>query len=146
MLGSAGLVAGLGTVGGVFFALERLGVTPSLTTGLLALAAFVLFVSAFAVGPGVCVHLALSELIPTRIRAGGMLICVISCMTVSYAIARAFLPWADACGYSAVFFTLGGAMVLFFLVTALFLPETKGKTLEEIEKLFQKGDVHDDSE
>ena len=60
--------------------------------------------------------------------------------------ATAFLPWADACGYSAVFFTLGGAMVLFFLVTALFLPETKGKTLEEIEKLFQKGDVHDDSE
>lgn len=137
MLGSAGLVLGLGAVGAVFWSMDAFGLAPSSATGAITLAAFILFVSSFAVGPGVCVHLALSELIPTRIRATGMLVCVMASMSVSYAIARAFLPWAEACGYQGVFFTLGGAMVLFFLVVAYAMPETKGRTLEEIERHFQ---------
>ena len=133
---TVGLI-GLGAVGAVFWSMDAFGLAPSPATGVITLAAFILFVSSFAVGPGVCVHLALSELIPTRIRATGMLVCVMASMSVSYAIARAFLPWAEACGYQGVFFTLGGAMVLFFLVVAYAVPETKGRTLEEIERHFQ---------
>jgi uncharacterized membrane protein YobD (UPF0266 family) len=40
-------------------------------------------------------------------------------------------------GYSSMFFLFAGFTVVYFLVTAFFLPETKGKTLEEIEAHFE---------
>ena len=137
-VGSGGLLVGTLCVGGVFLAIERFGVAPSLTTGLVTLAAFILYVSAFAVGPGVCVHLALTELMPTRIRAAGMLVATMCNNAVSFTIAQTFLPWSKAWGSSAVFFTLSGFMVLFFCLVTIFLPETKGKSLEEIERMFVK--------
>ena len=39
---------------------------------------------------------------------------------------------------SGVFFTLAAVAVLYFLVAALVLPETKGRSLEEIERFFAK--------
>jgi len=137
-VGSGGLVVGLTLVGSVFLAIEKFGWAPSPLTGVVTLAAFVLYISSFAVGPGVCVHLALSELMPTRIRATGMLICTMSTMGVSYAIAQTFLPWSAAFGHASVFFTLAAFMVVFFVTVTVFLPETKGKSLEEIERMFAK--------
>jgi hypothetical protein len=42
----------------------------------------------------------------------------------------------DASGFAAVFYWLAGFTVVYFVTAAFFLPETKGKTLEEIEKHF----------
>ena len=39
-------------------------------------------------------------------------------------------------GYSTLFFFGAGCTVLYFLAAAFLLPETKGKTLEEIEAHF----------
>ncbi|MEG0882107.1 MAG: MFS transporter, partial [Janthinobacterium sp.] len=54
-----------------------LGPVPSSTHGWLVAIAICVFVSSFAVGPGVCVWLALSELMPTRIRSNGMSIALL---------------------------------------------------------------------
>ena len=97
------------------------------------------FIAFYAVGPGVCVWLALSELMPTRIRATGMSIAMIINQGVSTTIAGVFLPWVGACGYSSVFFCLAGFTVIYFITAAFFLPETKGRTLEEIEQYFKTG-------
>jgi predicted MFS family arabinose efflux permease len=40
-------------------------------------------------------------------------------------------------GYASMFFLFAGFTVVYFISVALFLPETKGKTLEEIEKHFE---------
>lgn len=53
-------------------------------------------------------------------------------------IAQSFLPWSAAWGESGVFFTLAGVAVLYFLVAVFVLPETKGQTLEEIERYFTR--------
>ena len=135
-LGSAGLLFGVGCVGCVFLALERFGLAASPVTGAVSLLAFLVYVSAFAVGPGVCVHLALTELMPTRIRAGGMLIATMCNCAVSFTIAQTFLPWSRAWGSSGVFFTLAVFMAFFLVLVRRFLPETKGKSLEEIERHF----------
>ena len=135
-LGSGGLLVGIACVGGVFLAMERFGLAASLLTGAVTLLAFLVYVSAFAVGPGVCVHLALTELMPTRIRAGGMLVATMCNCAVSFTIAQTFLPWSRAWGSSGVFFTLAVFMLLFLVIVRRFLPETKGKTLEEIERYF----------
>ena len=110
-----------------------------MTTGVFVLAGFVMFIASFAVGPGVCVWLALSELMPTRIRANGMAIALVINQGTSALIATAFPKWSAAVGYGWVFVTLALFTVFYFIVAAFFLPETKGRTLEEIEKYFKTG-------
>lgn len=115
-----------------------LGPVPSSTHGWLVAIAICVFVSSFAVGPGVCVWLALSELMPTRIRSNGMSIALLVNQFVSTVIAAIFLPTVGLHGYSTLFFFGAGCTVLYFLAAAFLLPETKGKTLEEIEAHFAK--------
>ena len=90
-----------------------------------------------AVGPGVCVWLALSELMPTRIRSNGMSIALVLNQAVSTTIAAVFLPTVGKYGYSTMFFGFAACTVIYFITATWFLPETKGKTLEEIEAHFE---------
>lgn len=96
-----------------------------------------LFVAFYALGPGVCSWLALSELMPTRIRSNGMSIALVINQFVSTTIAAIFLPFVGKHGYASIFFLFGAFTVLYLLVAALLLPETKNKTLEEIEAYFE---------
>jgi len=98
-----------------------------------------LFMAFYALGPGVCVWLALSELMPTRIRSNGMSIALVINQLVSTTLAGIFLPFVSRHGYSSIFFMFSGFTVVYFIVAAFFLPETKGKTLEEIEAYFERG-------
>jgi MFS family permease len=110
---------------------------PSEANGWLTAAFIYCFIASFAVGPGVCVWLALSELMPTRIRSNGMSIALLINQAVSTTIAAVFLPTVGRYGYATMFFAFAGCGVVYFLTAVLFLPETKGKTLEEIELLFE---------
>jgi MFS family permease len=114
-------------------------ITPVATTHngwLVAISLFV-FMAFFAIGPGVCVWLALSELMPTRIRSNGMSIALLINQAVSTTIAAMFLPTVGKHGYAAMFFGFAACTVIYFITAAVFLPETKGKTLEEIEAHFE---------
>jgi len=114
------------------------GPVPSATTGWLIAGCLALFIAAFAVGPGVVVWLALSELMPTRIRSSGMGIALLINQGVSTLIAGLFLPVVSNYGYAAMFGFWTLCTVVYFITAAFFLPETKGKTLEEIELGFAK--------
>ena len=94
------------------------------------------FMAFYALGPGVCVWLALSELMPTRIRSNGMSIALVINQLVSTTLAGIFLPFVSKYGYAPMFFLFAGFTVVYFLTAAFLLPETKGKTLEEIEAHF----------
>jgi len=96
------------------------------------------FMAFFAVGPGVCGWVAISELMPTRIRSNGMSIALLMGQVVSTAIAATFLQTVGRYGHSAAFFAFAGFTAIYFVIAALILPETKGKTLEEIEEYFEK--------
>ena len=110
---------------------------PDEQNGWLTAICLFVFMSFFAVGPGVCVWLALSELMPTRIRSNGMSIALLINQAVSTTIAAIFLPTVGKYGYSTMFFVFAGFTVIYFITAAFFLPETKGKTLEEIEEHFE---------
>ncbi|MRW86620.1 MFS transporter [Pseudoduganella sp. FT26W] len=111
---------------------------PSSAHGWQVMLAMCVFVASFAVGPGVCVWLALSELMPTRIRSNGMSIALLINQFVSTMIAAVFLPTVGQYGYATMFFYGAGCTLLYFLTAAFLLPETKGKTLEEIEAHFSR--------
>jgi MFS family permease len=110
---------------------------PSSENGWLVAVCLFVFMAFYAVGPGVCVWLALSELMPTRIRSNGMSIALLLNQAVSTTIAAVFLPTVGKYGYSTMFFLFAGCTVIYFITAAFFLPETKGKTLEEIEAHFE---------
>jgi MFS transporter, SP family, solute carrier family 2 (myo-inositol transporter), member 13 len=114
---------------------------PDAANGWLTAGFIFAFMACFAVGPGVCVWLALSELMPTRIRSNGMSIALLINQAVSTAIAAVFLPTVGKYGYSTMFFGFAACTVVYFVTAAFFLPETKGKTLEEIEAHFSGGEA-----
>ena len=139
-LGTSGIILGLCGVGTIFLAISKGWVAASMTTGVFATIFFVMFVAFYAVGPGVCVWLALTELMPTRIRATGMSIAMIINQGVSAGIATVFPKWCSATNDNgSVFFVLAGFTVIYFVTAAFFLPETKGRTLEEVEQYFTTG-------
>lgn len=110
---------------------------PSTENGWLVAITLYIFMAFYAIGPGVCVWLALSELMPTRIRSNGMSIALVLNQVVSTTIAASFLPTVGKYGYSTMFFGFAACTVIYFVTATWFLPETKGKTLEEIEAHFE---------
>ena len=136
-VGTGGMTIGLAAIGSVFLAIERFGVQANNFTGLLTLFSFFFMQVFYALGPGLCVWLVLSELMPHRIRANGMAIALFMNQLVAWGLASWFRPWVAAWGWSSMFFFFAVNGVLYF-VTVLFIPETKGKSLDELEHLFEE--------
>jgi MFS transporter, SP family, solute carrier family 2 (myo-inositol transporter), member 13 len=109
---------------------------PAERTGWFITFGLALFIASFSIGPGVVVWLTLSELMPTRIRSAGMGIALLLNQGVSTVIAGVFLPLVSTYGYYLMFLVWAACTVVYFITAAFFLPETKGKTLEEIERQF----------
>ena len=134
-VGTGGMTIGLAAIGAVFLAIERFGVQANNFTGLLTMFSFFFMQVFYALGPGLCVWLILSELMPLRIRANGMAIALFMNQLVAWGLASTFRQWVAAWGWSSMFFFFAVNGVLYF-ITVLFIPETKGKSLEELETLF----------
>jgi hypothetical protein len=66
-----------------------------------------------------------------------MSIALLLNQAVSTGIAAVFLPTVGKYGYSTMFWGFAACTVVYFITAAVFLPETKGKTLEEIEAHFE---------
>ncbi len=112
-------------------------ITPSNLKGFLLLGSMVSFIFFFAIGPGVVVWLAVSELLPSAIRSKGMGVTLFFNSLVSAIFASIFLDLINIVGYSGTFWLCSALTLLYFLVAAFLLPETKDKTLEEIEEQFR---------
>lgn len=105
-------------------------------TGWSVLVLLCAFIAFFALGPGVCVWLALTELMPTRIRSTGMGVAMVLNNGVAFLSALFFPVVVGSTGFHLMFFIWAGFTVIYFITAAFFMPETKGRTLEEIEDHF----------
>src|ERR1700739_1880877 len=114
-----------------------LGPVPQRSHGWLVAFFIYMFIAFYATGPCLCVWLALSDLIPTRIRSNGISIALVLNQLVAAILQAIFLPFVSQHGYSSMFYLFAGLTVIYFLTAAFLLPETKGKTLEEIEAHFE---------
>ena len=118
------------------------GPVPTEATGWLVTACMCLFIAAFSVGPGVVVWLALSELMPTRIRSTGMGIALLLNQGVSTAIAAVFLPTVGNYGYAAMFLFWAACTVIYFITAAFFLPETRARRSRKSRSTLKKARSH----
>ncbi len=89
----------------------------------------VVFVGAF--GPGVCIWLILSEILPTKLRAFGMSMALVSKALLDSVFGSFFLVIAVGYGYQAIFAFMGCSMVMFIFLVYKFLPEMANKQLNE---------------
>ncbi|KAH7848429.1 hypothetical protein Vadar_002664 [Vaccinium darrowii] len=94
-------------------------------------------VSFFSIGLGPITWVYSSEIFPIRLRAQGSSLAVSVNRLVSGVVAMTFLTVAKKISFGGVFFVLGGIMVVATIFFYFFLPETKGKNLEEIGSLFE---------
>lgn len=106
-------------------------------TILAAMMLFVAFVQCFI---GTCVWLLLSEMFPLAIRGFAMGIAVFALWTVNAAISFLFPIVVEALGSTGTFGLFALVNLASLVFVARFVPETKGRSLEELEAHF-RGDV-----
>lgn len=130
---------------GMFLGLSILGFTIyTQAIGLLSLIAILLFIGSFAMSMGPVVWVVLAEMFPNRARSLAMSIAVGAQWFFNGVVATSF-PLVNRSvvnqeqfnGALAYFIFAFFCLIAFVFVWKL-LPETKGKTLEEIESLWSK--------
>ncbi len=105
--------------------------------GVFQLAGLIAWIIFYAIGPGVVVWLVFAELLPTRVRGRGVALCLFFNSLCSAVLSSVFLPIIDHIGMANTYWLLGFFTLLYFLVAVFLLPETKGKSLEEIQSYFE---------
>lgn len=134
--GTLGLVVFHAVAGCAYLAVRCRFAEAGVWTGTVAAAGVALAIGSFGFGPGVVAWLMLSELMPNRIRATGMSIAMFVNMLVAYLIADNMLLIGERFGYAVMLFFFSACCMIYFLLAIFALPETRGKTLEEIERQF----------
>ncbi|WP_194766276.1 D-xylose transporter XylE [Tamlana sp. I1] len=135
MIGALGMSIAMLALGFVFF---------SGATGYLALGCMMLYVASFAMSWGPVVWVLLSEIFPNKIRGKAMAVAVAAQWISNYLVSLTF-PMMDDNTYLTEQFNHGFAYWVYGIMSLLamffvwkYVPETKGKTLEEMEQLWDK--------
>ncbi|RDX91027.1 putative polyol transporter 6, partial [Mucuna pruriens] len=104
----------------------------------LSIVATYIYVAFFNIGLGPVTWVYSSEIFPLKLRAQGASLGVAVNRLTNAAISMSFISIYKAITIGGAFFMFAGISVLAWLFFYFFLPETKGKSLEEMEMLFSK--------
>jgi sugar porter (SP) family MFS transporter len=97
-----------------------------------------LYIAFFAMAMGPIVWVVLSEIFPTRMRGSAMAIATVALWIADFAVTLSFPVIADRLNETTAFWFYALMCAVDFLFMLFLLPETKGKSLEEIEKSWLK--------
>ena len=135
IIGSLGMMVSMITLGFTFYT-EHMG--------LLSLLAMLAYTASFAVSWGPVCWVLLAEIFPNKIRGQAMALAVAAQWCANYLVSWTF-PMMDKSTYLIDTFHHGFAYWIYALMALLsalfmykFVPETKGKSLEQMEALFEK--------
>jgi len=103
----------------------------------LALSALIFYIIMYAVSPGMLGFLMISEISPLRARAKVTSLSIFVIFATNLVIALLSLPMLNGLGVSETFWIFSAICVAFTLFS-FFVPETKGKSLEEVEFYFKE--------
>lgn len=102
--------------------------------GIAAVACLATFIVAFAVSLGPLPYVLMSELFPAAVRPLGMSLAAATAWGVNAVVSLGFLPLMAAIGVSGAFFVFAGVCAVAYLFVQRLVPETKGCSLEQIER------------
>jgi SP family arabinose:H+ symporter-like MFS transporter len=104
--------------------------------GPLVLVFILLYVASFAISLGPVVWVIISEIFPNRIRGKATAIAAMMLWAADYLVSQTFPPLLSSAGPASTFWIYGSMALIALLFTWRVVPETKGKSLEEIESLW----------
>jgi sugar porter (SP) family MFS transporter len=136
LIGTVGLTVALAVLG-VYFTVPAL----QHSAGYVALIGLLLFMASFAIGLGPVFWLMISEIFPSGVRSKAMSVSTMTNWAANFIVAGTFLTLNGLITRQGTFFlytAIGVAAFLFFLFR---VPETKGRSLEQIQTEL----VHDDA-
>jgi len=121
----------------------------SKSEGIISLMGILIFIASFAMSMGPVVWVLLSEIFPNKIRSIAMSIAVAAQWFANYLVSQSFPMIVDSdanklqidggvWNNSLPYFIFSFFIVFIIIFVWKFIPETKGKTLEEMEALFNK--------
>jgi sugar porter (SP) family MFS transporter len=128
LVGLAGMTIALGIIGAAFAFSGLSGVLSWVT-----LAGLMLYIASFAVSFGPVLWVMLPEIFPLNARGAGTGVSALSNWGANFIVAQAFLPLVALIGRSAVFWILAAICIVAALFIQFLVPETKGRSLEQIE-------------
>ncbi|NLX15105.1 MAG: sugar porter family MFS transporter [Phycisphaerales bacterium] len=104
------------------------------STGIMVVALFLVAIALYATTLAPVMWVLLSELFPNRIRGVALGISVVALWTAYLILTYTFPLMRESMGTANTFWLYAAFLFVAFLVMAVALPETKGKTLEQIER------------
>ncbi|XP_056147927.1 solute carrier family 2, facilitated glucose transporter member 8 [Lampris incognitus] len=103
----------------------------------LALASMGVFITGFALGWGPIPWLVMSEIFPTKVRGFASATCVLANWGMAFIITKTFQDLMALMTSAGTFWMFAVACALNVVFALIFVPETKGKTLEQIQANFR---------
>ncbi len=128
--GSAVMAAALGGLAAAFYFRAS---NPALLLGLI-----LAYVAAFAISLGPGAWLLMSELFPTKVRGRAAGVATIALWLACLAVTFTFLSLVSLAGPAGAFCLYASLCVVTVVFVSRCAPETKGRTLEQIEKLWRR--------
>jgi sugar porter (SP) family MFS transporter len=105
-------------------------------SGIIVLIFVLTYVACFAVGVGTGTWVLMAEICPTRVRGRAMSVATVCLWCGTLLVTLTFLSLADLLTAAGVFLLYAVVSIAAFLFVWRGVPETKGRTLEEIEKFW----------
>jgi MFS family permease len=132
LIGIGAMVPTLGALGLVFR-----NHAPTETSAALAVISMMVYVAAFAIGLGPIFWLLISEIYPLRIRSSTEGLSAAFNWGSNLLVSLTFLTLVQGLGASRTFWLYGLLAVGAWIFSYYLVPETKGRTLEEIETFWR---------
>jgi sugar porter (SP) family MFS transporter len=144
LAGLVGMTVSLTTVGFAFLAFDESatngGTTPSVV-GIITLISLVVFIASFAFSLGPVVWTVISEIYPNRVRGRAIAVTTAVNWAAAGLVSLFFLSLLNAIGSSATFWLFAFFGVVAYVWIWKKVPETKGRSLEEIQEIWTHDDV-----
>jgi len=139
-LGLVGMFVSLCAVGGGFIleSTHDVGAGASIV-GIITMVSLVVFIASFAFSLGPVVWILISEIFPSRVRGRAVSVATAANWGAAFLITEFFLTIVKAIGEGPTFLLLALMCVFGFIFVWRYVPETKGRSLEEIQQQWAKG-------
>jgi sugar porter (SP) family MFS transporter len=128
LVGTVGLTLALTALGAYFTSGALRQQAPYL-----ALVALLAFIASFAIGLGPVFWLMISEIFPIGVRSAAMSVSTVVNWAANFLVAATFLTLSAAITRQGIFYLYVGLAVIAFVFFLLRVPETKGRSLEQIQ-------------
>ena len=144
LAGLLGMALSLAAVGAAFEFITAVGAAHSApaatsTAGIVTLTALVVFIACFAFSMGPVVWTVINEIFPGHIRGRAVAVATAFNWASAFIVSQVFLSLINAVGDSFTFWLFGLFCAIGWIWIFYAVPETKGRSLEQIQQLWQRG-------